>query len=759
MSCCLRVYGYRDYNRRCKFLERLFVVGKLDGDVLNKYTIYNIKRMLWFMETDKHDIQVRAAKKIVQVLRQHLLVRPKSTSFTKLTSTGKIPISLMWDSRSLHHIPLRKIFTKTSNLNLLPNAIQSSMNKIMIVRKLTDPIYNIIFNFTKVCKDPSMSMGPGKTCVCHKYDNIYKQKINNKYECVLTGDLSIIEHIKVRQLLDFGPRFRSWIKSDTKCRLLDCINECAFTLSHKFDIDISQFKPWVAQVKQQVLQTFHQILNSKYQQFNSHDNVVIDGDIKMRLRALHKHFVMVPVDKAANNVAVICRKYYTQQLVRELEKKDGAYELVTQDQTEQTILTSHATFLKPYGMQAPLKCNTLPYLYWLPKLHKTPVSSRYIAGSSKCSTTRLSKNLSLILTHVMSELRAKDDENIIRTGIRRFFIVNGYEEVASFTDKWHQTFKFPNQTQHLYTGDFSTMYTAIPHNDLIARIDKVIDETWHWAHMRTKKPIDMIQLDVTDKHQLKFIFTDRTRHATSKTIYSRDQVKLMIKFLVTNTYSKNGEYLCRQTVGIPMGTNCAPSLANLYLYSYECEFIDRLVANQEIEHAKLCHMTFRLIDDVLSIDNPIYQHYATLSIGQGGIYPDELLLNNTSISSSEVRFLGMTLQYDNRELVVSVYDKRLDFSFQVRRYPNMASLIPSNIPYGVFIGQLHRYYRICSKPTTFLQQAKLLGQTLINQGCLRTRLQRTFSSFLSKLAKLRWKGVKPIQLIHGFLDKRGASSI
>ena len=51
-----------------------------------------------------------------------------------------------------------------------------------------------------------------------------------------------------------------------------------------------------------------------------------------------------------------------------------------------------------------------------------------------------------------------------------------------------------------------------------------------------------------------------------------------------------------------MGTNSAVELANLYLYSYESEFIDRLC---ETDHktARAFHLTFRLIDDLLSMDN------------------------------------------------------------------------------------------------------------------------------------------------------------
>ena len=51
----------------------------------------------------------------------------------------------------------------------------------------------------------------------------------------------------------------------------------------------------------------------------------------------------------------------------------------------------------------------------------------------------------------------------------------------------------------------------------------------------------------------------------------------MIEFLVDNIYIRFGGQLFRQMVGIPMGTNCAPLLADLFLYSYENEFLDKLI--------------------------------------------------------------------------------------------------------------------------------------------------------------------------------------
>ena len=42
-----------------------------------------------------------------------------------------------------------------------------------------------------------------------------------------------------------------------------------------------------------------------------------------------------------------------------------------------------------------------------------------------------------------------------------------------------------------------------------------------------------------------------------------------------------GGCVFQQTVDIPMGTNCAPLLADLFLYSYEADFIQGLLNKSE----------------------------------------------------------------------------------------------------------------------------------------------------------------------------------
>ena len=52
----------------------------------------------------------------------------------------------------------------------------------------------------------------------------------------------------------------------------------------------------------------------------------------------------------------------------------------------------------------------------------------------------------------------------------------------------------------------------------------------------------------------------------------------MLEFLVDNIFVVFGGKVFQQIVGIPMGTNCAPLLADILLYSYEAEFIQSLLS-------------------------------------------------------------------------------------------------------------------------------------------------------------------------------------
>ena len=98
-----------------------------------------------------------------------------------------------------------------------------------------------------------------------------------------------------------------------------------------------------------------------------------------------------------------------------------------------------------------------------------------------------------------------------------------------------------------------------------------------------------------------------------------------------------GGKVFQQIVGIPMGTNCAPLLADIFLYSYEADFIQSLVSTGKKKLASQFNFTYRYIDDVLSIN----ENYL------GQMYPAELEIKDTTESNTSASYLDLLLSIES----------------------------------------------------------------------------------------------------------------
>ena len=71
-----------------------------------------------------------------------------------------------------------------------------------------------------------------------------------------------------------------------------------------------------------------------------------------------------------------------------------------------------------------------------------------------------------------------------------------------------------------------------------------------------------------------------------------------------NIYVQFGDMVHQQIVGIPMGTNCAPLIANLFLYYFERDFMSNLQKSKPFDLIDKFNDTSRYLDDIFTIDNP-----------------------------------------------------------------------------------------------------------------------------------------------------------
>ena len=68
-----------------------------------------------------------------------------------------------------------------------------------------------------------------------------------------------------------------------------------------------------------------------------------------------------------------------------------------------------------------------------------------------------------------------------------------------------------------------------------------------------------------------------------------------------------GNKLYRQMVGIPIGTNCAPLVADLFLFCYERDFMTSFSGDNQSDIIEAFNSTSRYLDDLLNIDNPYFE--------------------------------------------------------------------------------------------------------------------------------------------------------
>ena len=100
--------------------------------------------------------------------------------------------------------------------------------------------------------------------------------------------------------------------------------------------------------------------------------------------------------------------------------------------------------------------NRLPTMYWLPKLHKTPYKARFIANSSSCTTTELSKLLTSCLTAVKNHVIRYCEKVYERSGKNLFWSIKNSGEVLNKLKS--RGFRATS----LSTYDFSTLYSTLP---------------------------------------------------------------------------------------------------------------------------------------------------------------------------------------------------------------------------------------------------------------------------------------------------------
>ena len=143
-----------------------------------------------------------------------------------------------------------------------------------------------------------------------------------------------------------------------------------------------------------------------------------------------------------------------------------------------------------------------------------------------------------------------------------------------------------------------------------------------------------------------------------------------------------------------MGTNCAPLVADVFLFCYERDFMVSLDKDTEIIEA--FNSTSRYLDDLLKID---YTYF------------DFEQLNKAKSSDTQTPFLDLHLTISDGFVSLKIYDKPDDFDFDILNFPFLDGDIPRAISYGVYISQFIRFAKVSCHVADFNTRNRILTAT------------------------------------------------
>ena len=144
-----------------------------------------------------------------------------------------------------------------------------------------------------------------------------------------------------------------------------------------------------------------------------------------------------------------------------------------------------------------------------------------------------------------------------------------------------------------------------------------------------------------------------------------------------------GNSLLRQKIGIPVGIDPAPFWANLFLYTYEDEYMSEFISNDKVK-ARHFHATERFVDDLGTlIDGGVFNDVFT------DIYPLELHLK-IEHSGTHTTFLNLDITVKDGFFIYKLFDKCDAFPFFIVHKTSIDSTMSKSIFYSALVGEFLR---------------------------------------------------------------------
>ena len=231
----------------------------------------------------------------------------------------------------------------------------------------TKTIASNIFNYKKALQNFSVDNFIRNPTPCDCSSSVFNY---SPLGHVITGDLNIIKCDNLRKIVSHGPKFRepkhiNW--GHNFKIIMDSVEDYAKKWAKREKAEEDSLSEWIKSIRSLILGRIHKLKSCVNHRPKS---VFKDPDAHECMSSLHEKYVVVPADKASNNIVFICKSYYYMCLIKELGLGEitgnPTYRQSTFDRDE--IIANHASFMTSLNIPTKDDNNDLPNLYWIPKL-------------------------------------------------------------------------------------------------------------------------------------------------------------------------------------------------------------------------------------------------------------------------------------------------------------------------------------------------------------------------------------------------------
>ena len=273
-----------------------------------------------------------------------------------------------------------------------------------------------------------------------------------------TGDLGIVKNNKPREVLLKCPKYeeqRYFTWKQNSQLIMDSVEEYARQWAKLEDVEAETLSEWLKAIMSLVNRC---ILILCKNMSNRYKSVFDIPGVSAELCDIQEKSVVVPADKASNNIVFVCKTHYINCLVEELglNTSTGNPTYTPSPLSREKSLDNHDSVKLSLGISVSKEYLDLRKLFWVPKLHNNPYKQRYIAGSARCSTKSLSQILTRIFTAVKEEFQRYCSITFARSGVNQMWILKISKELLDNLKS--QAFLKINSIKSF---DFTTLYTTI----------------------------------------------------------------------------------------------------------------------------------------------------------------------------------------------------------------------------------------------------------------------------------------------------------